>query len=79
MVFHWIFEHEENLWTQSKNEKYIGPDEAAEYLGISPVTLSGWIRNPGNEVSAHKIRGFWKLKCSEIGEWVNSGKRAIED
>ena len=61
-------------------ERYISLDEAADYLGIKPVTLRSWIRNPNNEVPAHKIGRFWKFKCSEINEWVNSGKSAnIED
>lgn len=62
-----------------KNEKYISLDEATEYLGIKPVTLRSWIRNPKNEVPAHKIGGFWKFKYSKIDEWVNSGKSTIED
>ena len=60
-----------------KNEKYISLEEAADYLGIRPVTLRSWIRDPQNEVPAHKIGRFWKFKCSEIDEWVNSGKSAI--
>lgn len=61
-------------------ERYISLDEAADYLGIKPVTLRSWIRNPNNEVPAHKIGRFWKFKCSEIDEWVNSGKSAnVED
>lgn len=57
-------------------ERYISLDEAADYLGIKPVTLRSWIRNPNNEVPAHKIGRFWKFKCSEIDEWVNCGKSA---
>ena len=60
-----------------KNEKYISLEEAADYLGIRPVTLRSWIRDPQNEVPAHKIGRFWKFKCAEIDEWVNSGKSAI--
>lgn len=61
-------------------ERYISLDGAADYLGIKPVTLRSWIRNPNNEVPAHKIGRFWKFKCSEIDEWVNSGKSAnVED
>ncbi|SKC04080.1 DNA binding domain-containing protein, excisionase family [Lachnospiraceae bacterium] len=60
-----------------KTERYISLDDAAEYLGIKPVTLRSWIRNPNNEIPAHKIGRFWKFKCSEIDEWVNSGKSAI--
>ncbi len=41
-----------------KSEKYISLDEAAEYLGIKPVTLRSWIRGPKNEVPAHKIGRF---------------------
>ena len=62
-----------------RSEKYISLDEAAEYLGIKPVTLRSWIRDPNNEVPAHKVGRFWKFKCSEIDEWVNSGKSAIKD
>ena len=29
-----------------KNEKYISLDEAAEYMGIKPVTLRSWIKDP---------------------------------
>ena len=61
-----------------KNEKYISLEEAADYLGIGPVTLRSWVRDPQNEVPAHKIGRFWKFKCSEIDEWVNSGKSAID-
>ena len=41
-----------------KSEKYISLDEAAEYLGIKPVTLRSWQRDPQNEVPAHKIGCF---------------------
>ena len=61
-----------------KNEKYISLEEAADYLGIRPVTLRSWVRDPKNEVPAHKIGRFWKFKCSEIDKWVNSGKSAID-
>ena len=37
-----------------KNEKYISLEEAADYLGIRPVTLRSWIRDPQNEVPAIK-------------------------
>ncbi len=62
-----------------KNDNYISLDEAAEYLGIKPVTLRSWIRDPKNEVPAHKIGRFWKFKRTEIDAWVQSGKSAIED
>lgn len=38
----------------NENDNYIGIDEAAEYLGIKPVTLRNWLRKENN-VTAHKI------------------------
>ncbi len=58
-------------------DKWIGLDEAAEYLGIKPVTLRKWIKDD-KEVPAHKIGRLWKFKCSELDEWVKSGKSIIE-
>ena len=58
-------------------DKWIGLDEAAEYLGIRPVTLRKWIKED-KEVPAHKIGRLWKFKCSELDEWVKSGKSIIE-
>ena len=58
-------------------DKWIGLDEAAEYLGIKPVTLRKWIKED-KEVPAHKIGRLWKFKCSELDEWVKSGKSIIE-
>ena len=31
-----------------------------------------------NGIPAHKIGKQWKFKCSELDEWVKSGKSAIE-
>lgn len=59
------------------NDKWINIDGAAEYLGIKPVTLRGWIKN-NKGVPAHKIGKQWKFKISELDAWVKSGKSAIE-
>lgn len=56
-------------------DKWISLDEAAEYLGVKSVTLRLWIRN-GKDVPAKKIGKQWKFKCSELDEWVKSGKSA---
>jgi len=60
-------------------DNYISLEEAATYLGIKAPTLRSWIKNPKNEVPAHKIGRLWKFKRSEIDEWVNSGKSAIDE
>lgn len=59
------------------NDKWISIDEAAEYLGIKPVTIRGWIRNK-NGIPAHKIGKQWKFKCTELDDWIKSGESAID-
>jgi excisionase family DNA binding protein len=54
-------------------DKWIGLDEAADYLGVKPATLRSWIRRETG-VPAHKVGKFWKFKRSELDEWVRSGK-----
>lgn len=60
-------------------DNYISLEEAAEYMGIKPVTLRGWIKDTSNCLPAHKIGKFWKFKRSELDEWINSGKSARKD
>lgn len=58
------------------NEKWIGIEEAANYLGVRPVTIRDWIRkNKG--IPAHKIGKQWKFKQSELEKWVMSGKSSM--
>ncbi len=59
-----------------QQDNYINLDEAAEYLGIKPVTLRNWIKK--TDIPARKIGKLWKFKRSELDEWVKSGKSAIE-
>ncbi len=59
------------------NESWIGIDEAAEYLGVKPATVRGWIKK-SNGIPARKIGKQWKFKRVELDAWVNSGKSAIE-
>lgn len=56
-------------------EKWISIDEAADFLGVKPGTVRGWIRKD-KEIPAHKIGKQWKFKLSELDEWVTSGKSA---
>lgn len=59
-----------------KDNKWISIEEAAEYLGIKPGTIRGWIRNK-KDIPAHKVGKQWKFKYSELDEWVSSGKSAL--
>lgn len=56
-------------------EKWISIDEAANHLGVKPVTIRDWIRK-GKDVPAHKIGKQWKFRVSELDSWVQSGKSA---
>lgn len=60
-----------------RNDKWINIDEAADYIGVKPVTIRGWIRN-NKGIPAHKIGKQWKFKRSELDAWVKSGNSAIE-
>ncbi len=60
----------------NQSENYINTDEAAEYLGVKTVTLRNWIKK--EKVPAHKVGKLWKFKRSELDEWINSGKSAID-
>ncbi len=57
------------------SEKWVNIEEAAEYLGVKPVTIRDWIRR-GKEIPAHKIGKQWKFKFSELDDWVKSGQSA---
>lgn len=58
-------------------EKWINIDAASEYLGVKPGTIRSWIRN-AKGIPAQKIGKQWKFRCSELDEWIKSGKSAIE-
>ena len=59
------------------SENWISIEEAAEYLGVKPVTLRSWIKKD-NGIPAHKIGKQWKFKCSELDNQVKSGKSAMK-
>lgn len=60
------------------DDNWINIDEAANYLGIKPVTLRDWIKKRElNFIPVNKIGKQWKFKKSELDEWIKSGKSAI--
>ncbi len=61
----------------NQKEKWIGIEEAAEYLGIKAGTVRDWIRK-GMNVPAYKIGKQWKFKCIDLDAWVMSGNSALE-
>lgn len=61
--------------SERTDDNYIGIEEAAEYLGIKPVTLRKWMKQK-EDLPKHQIGKLWKFKRSELDEWVCSGKSA---
>ncbi len=60
-----------------EDDKYISLEEAAEYLGVKPVTLRGWLKKEKYEIPAHRVGKLWKFKKTELDKWVQSGKSAM--
>ena len=56
-------------------DKWIGLEEAAEYMDVTKDTVRNWIKK--TDIPTHKIGKLWKFKKSEIDEWIKSGKSAL--
>ena len=63
------------MTTTNNEEKWIGTNEAAEFLGVKPATIRDWIRK-GKNIPRRKIGTAWKFKYSELEVWARSGKAA---
>ena len=61
-----------------QEEKWIGIEEAADYLGVNKDSIRNWIKKPESEIPAHKIGKQWKFKKADLDEWVKSGKSAMD-
>ena len=57
--------------SERNDENYIGLEEAAEYLGIKPVTLRKWLKSKP-DLPRYQIGKLWKFKKSELDNWVSS-------
>ena len=57
------------------NEKWIGIEEAADYMDVTKDTVRNWIKR--TDIPAHKIGKLWKFKKSELDVWIKSGRSAI--
>jgi len=53
-------------------ERWLSVDEIAQYLGIKQDTVYKWIKR--KKLPAHKVGRLWKLRISEIDEWVRQKK-----
>lgn len=70
-----VFEDAGAEMNENSNEKWVSIEDAAEHLGVKPVTIRNWIRNR-KSIPAHKIGKQWKFQLSELDEWVKSGDSA---
>jgi len=57
------------------NERWIGIEEAADYLDVTKDTIRNWIKK--TDIPAHKVGKMWKFKKSELDDWIKSGRSAI--
>lgn len=62
---------------ERNEDKWIGLEEAAEYMDVTKDTVRNWIKK--TDIPAHKIGKLWKFKKSEIDEWIKSGKSALHN
>ena len=53
-------------------EKWVTVKEVMEYLGVGRDTVLQAISKKG--LPAYKVGRLWKLKLSEVDEWVKSDK-----
>ena len=60
-----------------EEDKYIGLEEAAEYIGVKPVTLRGWLKKQKYEIPMYRIGKLWKFKKSELDKWIQSGRSSM--
>ena len=63
---------------EHQDDKWIGIEEAASYLSVNKDTIRNWIKKDTG-IPAHKIGKLWKFKKSELDEWIQSGKSAIDN
>ena len=59
-----------------QDDKWIGIEEAANFLGVTKDTIRNWIKK--NNIPAHKIGKLWKFRKKDLNEWVLSGKSALD-
>ena len=61
-----------------QEDKWVGIEEAADYLGVNKDSIRNWIKKADSGIPARKIGKQWKFKKAELDEWVKSGKSAID-
>ena len=52
-------------------EPWASVEDVAKHLGVAKDSVYRWIDT--RSLPAHKIGRLWKLKLSEVDEWVRAG------
>jgi len=59
---------------QNTEECWSSLDEIAQHIGVNKDTIRNWIEK--GDIPAYKVGKQWKVKVSEIDDWIKSGKSA---
>lgn len=43
-------------------DKWVGMEEAADYLGVNKDSIRNWIKKADSGIPAHKVGKQWKFK-----------------
>ena len=57
-------------------EPWVSVDKVAAHLDVAKDSVYRWIENKG--LPAHRMGRLWKLKISEVDEWVRRGGARAE-
>ena len=57
--------------------KWIGIEDAAEYLGVNKDTIRNWIKRDTG-IPANRVGKQWRFKRIDLDVWVKSGKSATK-
>jgi excisionase family DNA binding protein len=52
------------------SEPWVSADTIADHLGITSDTIDSWIST--KDMPAHRVGRLWKVKVSDIEEWVRN-------
>lgn len=58
------------------NEAWVSIDAVARHLDVSKDTVYRWIGQ--RKMPAHKAGRQWKIKISEVDDWVRAGNARVK-
>lgn len=58
-------------------EPWVSVEDVAKHLGVAKDSVYRWI--DARKFPAHRIRRLWKLKLSEVDEWVRAAGAQEDD